>query len=405
MPVVSFVTCFGTAFPEVRHNEACTGSANLGVSALAALSLQRSTRSAVQGQNLSSYVYLNHVVFAAAILGLSIVLVIAVLLTIFFRHLRTRDTDDAPDPLRPYIRTGGLAIVVAFLAGILLVHLFGVFTPIAAQYFWGFLTSIFLIAAVGLYGTFRYIGPATRVAAQVFAVAIVMWAGIVIDEIRLPWIGWVVGGWWTYPMTLLWILGLTNIYTTFDGVDGLSASGAVIASAFFGFIALHHGSAFTYLCSVAMFAASVGFLIFNWPPAKISMGEIGGAFLGFSFAVMAIIAGLYDHSHTSLFVIPLLLFHFIFDAVFTFCARVFRSGSQPHGESMHLYRLLARAGHSHRGIIAIYSCMGIAQGFGAILMVNLGNSRMWVFLPFLLFQAGYAYWLIGSSRTREASAI
>jgi len=327
------------------------------------------------------------------------------MLAIFFRHLASSDESDmASTPLTPSVRTGGLAIVGAFLTGILLIHLLGEFTPIAAAYFWGFLASLFLIAAVSLYGTFRYLDIRLRLTGQLAAVAIVMWAGIVIDEIHLPLLGWVVGGWWTYPMTLLWILGLTNVYTTLDRVDGLAASGTVIASAFFGFIAFQHGSAFIYLCSVALFAASIGFLAFNWPPAKISMGDIGNTFLGFSFAVMAIIAALYDHSHTSLFVVPLLLFHFIFDAAYTLVTQLVRGWNRQQGRRIHLYEMLARSGCSHRSVILVYSGMGVAQGFGAILMVNIGNSRMWVFLPFLLFQAAYAYWLVRLSKiTKEAA--
>lgn len=353
-------------------------------------------------------IFINHLAFAATIMGLSIVVVFTVLLIVYLKILFKGSTDENLDSLQPYTRAGGITIVSAFLIGILMIHLLGNFTPIKPRYFWGFLISASLIAVAGLYGTFRQIGSITIFGAQVLAIAILLWAGVVIDEIRLPWLGLVVGGWWSYPVTVLWVLGLTNIYAKFDRIDGLSPSSAVIASASFGLIALLNGSAFTYLCSVVLLAASIGFLVFNWPPAKISMGEFGGAFLGFSFAVMAIIAGLYDHSHTSLLTVPLLLFHFIFDSIFTFLVRVFRAYNPSvasQGAPMYLYQKLAHRKFSDRKIIAIYTCMGIAQGVGALVMTSIGDNRIWVFLPFLMFQAGYAYWLSDNPGTPRLGTV
>jgi hypothetical protein len=92
-----------------------------------------------------------------------------------------------------------------------------------------------------------------------------------------------------------------------DGLDGLAASTAAIAGAFFSIISFEQGSHFIYLASIVLCAASVGFLVFNLPPARIFMGDVGSTFLGFSFAVMAVIAARYDLSHTSLFVVPMLV--------------------------------------------------------------------------------------------------
>ena len=350
---------------------------------------------------MSSLVLFNHLVFAAAILGVSIVLVVAVMTAIFFRHFaNSDDLVSTSAQLTPSLRTGGVAIVGAFLAAILLIHLLGDFTPIKDHHFWGFLASLSLISATCLYSTFKPLDERIKFFGQMASAAIVMSAGVVIDEIHLPWLGWVVGGWWVYPMTLFWILGLTNVYNRMDGVDGLAASSAVVASAFLIFISFHQESVFVYLCSVALFAASVGFLAFNWPPAKIFMGEIGSTFLGFSFAVMAIIAALYDRSHTSLFVVPLLLLHFIFDAAFAIFVPL--SGKMPGTRRPHLYNLLVSLGYPHRRVILTYVGMGVAQGFGAIWMVNIqGDSRVWVFVPFLLIQFGYAYWLVSAVNRRK----
>ena len=329
-----------------------------------------------------------HAAFAAVIAGFS-----AVLTALLVRHLRILDVpNERSSHSIPTPRGGGLAIVVGFFLGISLVNLLGDAAPVSTRYFAGFLAALLLIASVSLYDDFRTSGVSIKMAAQLIAIGIVMATGIVIDELHLPWLGPTSLGWCAYPLTLFWILGLTNAYNFMDGLDGMAAGSAAIAGAFFSYIAFQQGSPFIYLASLALCAATSGFLVFNWPPAKIFMGDVGSTFLGFSFAVMAIIAARYDRSHTSLFVIPLLLFHFIFDTVFTFSRRYMRGENILQAHRTHLYQLLNRSGCSHRAVTLAYSGMAVAQGFGAIWMVNIpGDRRMLVFLPFLMLQVIFAF--------------
>jgi len=336
-----------------------------------------------------------HAAFAAVIAGFS-----AVFTALLVRHLRILDIpNERSSHSLPTPRGGGLAIVGGFLLGISLTYLVGDVAPIKTVYCAGFLSALLLIAAVSLYDDFRTRGVSIKLATQLIAIGIVMATGIVIDELHLPWLGPTSLGWLTYPLTLLWILGLTNAYNFMDGLDGIAASSAAIAGAFFSCIAFQQGSQFIYLASLALCAASSGFLFFNWPPAKIFMGDVGSTFLGFAFAVLAIMAARYDRSHTSLFVVPLLLFHFIFDTVFTFSRRFLRGDNVLQAHRTHLYQLLNRSGCSHRTVTLAYSAMAVAQGLGAIWMVNIpGNQRMLVFLPFLLLHMAYAICVIRLAR-------
>jgi UDP-GlcNAc:undecaprenyl-phosphate GlcNAc-1-phosphate transferase len=328
-----------------------------------------------------------HAAFVAVVAGFS-----AVLTLLLVRHLRILDVpNERSSHSIPTPRGGGLAIVGGFLLGISLIHLLGDVTPIRTAFFAGFLVALLLIAAVSFFDDFRPSGVSVKMATQLIAIGIVMATGTVIDELHLPWLGPTSLGWSAYPLTLLWILGLTNAYNFMDGLDGIAASSAAIAGAFFSVIAYQQGSPFIYLAVLALCAASCGFLIFNWPPARIFMGDVGSTFLGFAFAVMAVMAARYDHSQTSLFVVPLLLFHFIFDTVFTFARRYLRGENVLQAHRTHLYQLLNRSGYSHRTVSLIYSGMGVLQGLGAIWMVNIpGGQRMLVFLPFLLMQTVYA---------------
>lgn len=338
-----------------------------------------------------------HAAFVAVIAASS-----AVLTALLVRYLRILDVpNERSSHSIPTPRGGGLAIVVGFLLGISLIHLLGDVAPIRTAYFTGFLAALLLIAAVSLYDDFRTRGVSVKLMTQLIAIGIVMATGIVIDELHLPWLGQTSLGWLAYPLTLLWIFGLTNACNFMDGLDGMAAGSAAIACAFFSYIAYQQGSPFIYLASLALCAATSGFLIFNWPPAKIFMGDVGSTFLGFALAVMAIIAARYDRSHTSLFVVPLLLFHFIFDTTFTFSRRFLRGENVMQAHRTHLYQLLNRAGFSHRTVSLAYAGMGVAQGLGAIWMVNIpGSQRILVFLPFLLVQTIYAVSVVRMARRR-----
>ena len=322
-----------------------------------------------------------HILFGLVIAGLSVFVTF-----MLSRHLKAFDVpNERSSHTQITPRGGGIAIVSAFLVGISLIHFFGDKTPIYTPYFLGFLFSSIVIATLSFYDDFHTVSFKIKLGGQVIAIIVGLISGIVIDRIHLPVFGEVSIGVWAYPLTFLWILGLTNAYNFIDGLDGLAASTAVVAASFFAYISFQQGSHFIYLASLTLAAAAIGFLVFNWSPAKIFMGDVGSTFLGFSFAVMAVIAARYDHSHTSLFVVPLLLFHFIFDTVFTFFRRLLAGEHVFTAHRSHLYQLLNRIGYSHKRVTLTYLVMAVCQGVAAVWMVSsLGPERVYIFLPFFL---------------------
>jgi UDP-GlcNAc:undecaprenyl-phosphate GlcNAc-1-phosphate transferase len=156
-------------------------------------------------------------------------------------------------------------------------------------------------------------------------------------------------------------------------------------------ISYYEGSSFVYITGYTIIAGSVGFLVYNAPPAKIFMGDVGSAFLGFVFATLAIIAARYDESHTSFLVMPMLLFHFLFDTLFTFVRRVISGKNPLKAHRSHLYQIRVRSGNTHLEVTLMLACMAFLQGLGAMWMVNIpGNERLFVFIPFLVLQVVYA---------------
>jgi UDP-GlcNAc:undecaprenyl-phosphate GlcNAc-1-phosphate transferase len=322
-----------------------------------------------------------HFLFASVLVGISIVVTILVL-----RHLKVFDVpNERSSHTKVTPRGGGIAIVVAFLFGISLIHTVGDKTPIYTPYFLGFLVSAFVLAAIALYDDFHTVSFKFKLGGQIVSIIAALMAGIVIDEVHVPVFGVVDFGIWAYPLTFVWLLGLTNAYNFIDGLDGLAASTALIAALFLAYISFVHGSHFIYLTALSLAAATAGFLIFNWSPAKIFMGDVGSTFLGYTFAIMAVIAARYDHSHTSLFVVPMLLFHILYDTVFTFLRRLFAGDHVFTAHRTHLYQLLNRIGCSHKAVAYIYSFLAVVQGVTAAWMVSsLGAERVYVFMPFLI---------------------
>jgi UDP-N-acetylmuramyl pentapeptide phosphotransferase/UDP-N-acetylglucosamine-1-phosphate transferase len=138
-------------------------------------------------------------------------------------------------------------------------------------------------------------------------------------------------------------------------------------------------------------AASLGFLFFNLPPARIFMGDVGSQFVGFAFAALGVLAARGDPTGTLIYLVPLLLFHFLFDTLFTAFRRWRNGENVTQAHRTHLYQRLTHAGFGHGRATAALCAMGVAQGVGALWLVNQApNLRLAIFVPALLLQVVYA---------------
>lgn len=341
--------------------------------------------------------FFTHLLFAAALFALSCVICLFMVKRVRILDVpNERSSHDKPIP-----KSGGVVIVATFLLGVLAVYLFGDATLIQKKYFFGFFFASLFIAAISLYDDIRERPFFFKLMGQVVATAVVMIFGIVIHEITIPMVGKVQLGWLAYLLTFLWIVGLTNAYNFMDGLNGMAAGPAVITAFFMSLISFHAGSTFVYIICYAIIAGALGFMVFNFPHAKLFMGDVGSAFLGFLFANIAIIAALYDHSHTSFFVIPLLLFHYIFDTTFTFFRRLFRKENVFSAHREHLYQLFNRLGYSHVFVSCWHFSVNILQGIGAWYMLQIeGDNRILVFVPYMVYQCVYAAVITNKAREK-----
>ncbi|WP_148278046.1 glycosyltransferase family 4 protein [Desulfobacula toluolica] len=300
---------------------------------------------------------------------------------------------------------GGVAIVFTFFFSMLLIYFVEDKPMITERYFLGFTFSSLLIAGMSLYDDLKQKAFYIRLLTHVVAVIIVMSFGIIIHEVNFGYNLLFVNnnslGMIGYFITFWWIMGMINAYNFMDGLNGMAGGNAIIATVFFCIISFSQGSNFTYIVSYTLGAGVLGFLVFNFPKGKLFMGDVGSTFLGFTFAVLSIIASLYDSAHTSLLVIPLLFFHFIYDTFFTFLRRLFKGENVFQAHRTHLYQLFNRMGYKHVTVTGFYCAVAFIQGIGAIGMVTIpGLARLLVFIPYLIFQIIYSIIVILYARKK-----
>ena len=257
-------------------------------------------------------------------------------------HPNERSSHSAPTP-----RGGGVAIVIVVLAA-------GIFAAINSNLIHSliYLVCGTVIAYLGWRDDVHSLSPRVRFAVQgLVALASVLGLGY-FKSVTIPLFGQLQLGAVGFIITLLWIVGLTNAYNFMDGIDGIA--GGVALSAAFGwmFLAANTNQHFVYWVALAVAAGSLGFLLHNWSPAKIFMGDAGSTFLGYTFAVLPLLSA--DKGGDALMLGTLLMWTFIMDAGVTFIRRAFKGERVFDAHRTHLYQRLVIGGYKHAQVSALY---------------------------------------------------
>ncbi len=207
-----------------------------------------------------------------------------------------------------------------------------------------------LIFLLGVVDDVRGLGPWTKLMAQLLVAGGLIVAGVRIDSFGPPGQGFVVPAIVGVPLTVAWIVGITNSFNLLDGSDGVAAGAALFALLTVGVVSWFFGKDAVAIISLVLAGATLGFLFFNFPPASIFLGDSGSLFLGFSLASMGVIAT--QKAPTVLAIaIPLAAFGVpILDTSLTIVRRFLRREAIFRPDTGHIHHRLREMGHSPRQV-------------------------------------------------------
>ena len=256
--------------------------------------------------------------YAAFVMAFIITCITIRLVIIFSHHLELFDTPNERKIHSGKIsRLGGIGIFLGFLISVSISpFLVGVWmrTPFAV-YVKVFPKMLFIIPTVmmfviGLADDFRSIRAYVKLSVQILGALIVIFAGARIQIITIPFIWKTVDlAFWSWPISFIWIIGITNAINLIDGMDGLAAIISIIGFSVYSLIFLLDNHFILAIVSFVMVGTLLGYLLFNFPPARVFMGDSGSLVLGFLLAVLPLVAqsdtGTFMYTPVTLLLIPI----------------------------------------------------------------------------------------------------
>jgi UDP-GlcNAc:undecaprenyl-phosphate GlcNAc-1-phosphate transferase len=291
-------------------------------------------------------------------------------------------------------RLGGLAICMGFWATVIL-------TQEMTRELYGLLAGGLLITLVGLFDDIKGVTPKTKLFVQLIAAILVMVAGVKVDFITHPLNEVIYLQYLAYPVTLLWIIGITNAVNLIDGLDGLAAGVSAIAAITLGVVAYLETSQEAAVLAFLLAASILGFLRYNFHPAKIFMGDTGSLFLGFNLSVIAIITMTKSTTVFSVILPVIILGIPIADTLFAIIRRYV--GGKPifAADKDHLHHRLLNMGLSHKGtVLSIYG-LSIVLGISAIIMASVTTAQGMLLMTALVLGFSIIAEKLGLLRSRK----
>ncbi len=304
-------------------------------------------------------------------------------------HPNARKVHTSP---MPYL--GGLAMYASFIAALLL---FG--QEFYVEQLVGILLGATWVSFLGIWDDWRGVRPLLKLAGQAVGALILIATGVQIEFLHNPVLN--------AAVTIFWVVGITNALNLLDNMDGLSGGVAAIAAAWFGLLAVNNGQVLVGSMSVALLGAALGFLIYNFNPASIFMGDCGALFLGFLLAAVGIKLRFLGHSDDVTWMIPVLVLGIpIFDTTLVFISRL-RRGLNPlttPGRDHLSHRLVLIGLSPRRAVITIYG-LGLALGALAFAVQSLSLPAAYALLGLVLLIGAIGIWQLEKvMRQKEVSS-
>ncbi|MCB9396420.1 MAG: undecaprenyl/decaprenyl-phosphate alpha-N-acetylglucosaminyl 1-phosphate transferase [Acidobacteria bacterium] len=287
-------------------------------------------------------------------------------------------------------RMGGLAIVLAFMV------VWVLFLRQESR-FLGIVAGMLIVALVGFLDDAFHLSARWKFLGQFLAAGV----AIYFADLRIDFLGGVIGsqyelGFLSVPLTLIWIVGITNAINLSDGLDGLAGGISFIALASFGMLAYQRGDLPLVLICMALLGATLGFLRYNTHPADIFMGDTGSLFLGFSLGTLSLVGNFKSLTTLTLITPILVLLIPIADTTWAIIRRLWEGRSPFSADKKHLHHRLLALGMDHTQSVSVIYALSAALSVTAVLLAESSHFKF-VLIPLLvLFLAMVALQIFGA---------
>lgn len=294
----------------------------------------------------------------------------------------------------PIPRLGGLAIFVGFIISVL------VFADISRQ-IQGIMLGSVIIVVIGVIDDIVPLKAWQKFIVQVIAALVVVYHGVIIEIVSHPNIfsslNFLDLDRWAIPVTVIWIVAITNAVNLIDGLDGLAVGVSTIASITMLIIAILLSSGNVAIILAALTGACIGFMPYNMNPAKIFMGDTGALFLGFLLSTLSVV-GLFKFYAIISFIVPFMALALpILDTSFAILRRLAKGQNPMSPDRGHLHhKLLDKGLNQKQAVFIIYIISGF-MGMLAVLLTSRGEVRI-VFTLFALVIAVIVGMLISKGK-------
>jgi UDP-GlcNAc:undecaprenyl-phosphate/decaprenyl-phosphate GlcNAc-1-phosphate transferase len=264
-------------------------------------------------------------------------------------------------------RMGGLVIYISFMIGLLIMN------PDSKYHFAIMIGSVIIVLTGILDDIFELSAKVKLVNQLAAALIVVIWGGVQVNFINLPFGGILEFGWLSVPITILWIVGVTNAINLIDGLDGLAAGVSSIALISLSGMAIIMGDMYVMTIGFILLASTLGFLLFNFYPAKIFMGDTGALFLGYMIAVLSLL-GFKNVTFIS-FIIPIIILGVpMTDTIFAIVRRLVKKAPLSKPDKSHLHHCLLNLGFTHRQTVLMIYMISAMFGLAALIFTL---TTMW----------------------------
>jgi len=311
------------------------------------------------------------------IIGFIVALALALLLTPLVKKFAVKiGAVDVPNARKVHTRImprlGGLGIYLAFVLGLIAVLPFlpDSLSPRDANFIKAFLIGGSMIVLIGALDDRFELSAKVKFLAQIAAACVVVFGfNITVDFVNIPFQDRysALESWVSIPLTIFWIVGVTNAINLIDGLDGLAAGVSGIAIGTISVMAFLMGNTTVALLCLLLLGGIIGFLFFNFHPAKIFMGDTGSLFLGFSLAMLSLLG--FKQIAIVSFITPLIIIGVpLSDTFFAIVRRKIQKKPIFAPDKGHLHHCLRELGFSHRQTVLIIYV--IAAFFGVLAVIQ-----------------------------------